>query len=349
MKKSSIFGIIVFLAVGCSGSNEDIDQIKKKNLLPIVTVSKAQTKIFSHKISVQGNIETNKDILVNSEMSGLITAMHVSSGQTIAKGQLILSMDEALIDANIAELTTQLNYATYMLSKQEELVEQGLGAEIERKAAENQFNSLNSKLKTMKIQKSKMTVRAPFSGTVDQIYAKTGQVMSPQIPILRLVNNNKVEIIASVSEKHYKNINIGSDMKVSFPNFDFEPLHLKVKSVGNFIEPTNRTFTIRAEVNNNKELMPNMLAEVEITDLSVDSGMVISSKSILKNQNNEDYVWILKKKDGKTYNVQQVLIEIISSYNGEALIVSNNQIVNGTKVIEGGARGITNKDVVRIK
>jgi RND family efflux transporter MFP subunit len=236
-----------------------------------------------------------------------------------------------------------------MLSKQEELVEQGLGIEIERKTAENQVNSLNSKLTTLKIQKSKMTVRAPFSGTIDQIYAKTGQVTAPQLPILRLVNNKKVEITASISEKHYKNIKIGSDMKVSFPNYDYESLDLKVKSIGNFIEPTNRTFTIRAEVNNNKELMPNMLAEVEITDLSVDSGMIISSKSILKNQNNEDYVWILKKKEDKTYNVQQVLIEIISSYNGEALIVSNNQIVNGTKVIEGGARGITNKDVVRIK
>jgi len=349
MKKSSIFGIIVFLAIGCSGSNEESDQIKKKNLLPLVTVSKAQTKNYSHKISVQGNVETDKDILVNSEMSGIITAIHVGSGQYIEKGKLILSMDEALINANIAELTTQLDYSTYMLSKQEELVEQGLGIEIERKTAENQVNSLNSKLTTLKIQKSKMTVRAPFSGTIDQIYAKTGQVTAPQLPILRLVNNKKVEITASISEKHYKNIKIGSDMKVSFPNYDFEPLDLKVKSIGNFIEPTNRTFTIRAEINNNKELMPNMLAEVEITDLSVDSGMIISSKSILKNQNNEDYVWILKKKEDKTYNVQQVLIEIISSYNGEALIVSNNQIVNGTKVIEGGARGITNKDVVRIK
>ena len=131
MKNLSIFGLLIFLAAGCSGSNEDLGQKKKKNLLPLVSVSKAQIKKFSHKISVQGNIETDKDILVNSEMSGLITSVYVSSGQTIAKGQIILSMDEAIIDANIAELTTQLDHATYMLSKQEELVEQGLGFEIE--------------------------------------------------------------------------------------------------------------------------------------------------------------------------------------------------------------------------
>ena len=349
MKNLSIFGLLIFLAAGCSGSNEDLGQKKKKNLLPLVSVSKAQIKKFSHKISVQGNIETDKDILVNSEMSGLITSVYVSSGQTIAKGQIILSMDEAIIDANIAELTTQLDHATYMLSKQEELVEQGLGIEIERKTAENQVNALNSKLKTLKIQKSKMTVRAPFAGTVDQIYAKTGQLTAPQMPILRLINNNKVEITASISEKHYKNVKIGSDMSVSFPNYDLESLDLKVESIGNFIEPTNRTFTIRTEVKNNKKLMPNMLAEIEITDLSIDAGIVISSKSILKNQNNDDYVWLLKKKGKDTYNVQQVLIQTISSYNGEALIEANDQIVQGAMIIEGGARGITDKDVVRIK
>jgi RND family efflux transporter MFP subunit len=194
-----------------------------------------------------------------------------------------------------------------------------------------------------------MTVRAPFGGIVDQIYAKTGQLTAPQMPILRLINNNKVEITASISEKHYKNIKIGSDMRVSFPNYDMESLDLKVKSIGNFIEPTNRTFTIRTEVRNNKKLMPNMLAEIEITDLSIDSGIVISSKSILKNQNNDDYVWLLKKKGKDTYSVQQVLIQTISTYNGEALIEANNQILQGAMIIEGGARGITNKDVVRIK
>jgi len=349
MNKISTLSLILLIIFSCSEEVKENEEGKKENLIPLVVATEAQNKSFAHKIKVQGNVATNKDILLNSEMSGLITQMHVTSGNTVKKGQLILSMDESIINANISELKSQLEYANYMLGKQVDLFEKELGTELDKKTAENQVNSLEAKLKTLEVQKSKMNVIAPFSGIVDEVYAKTGQLVAPQMPILRLVNNTQVEIIASVSEKHFKNVKKGTELNVSFPNYDLESMNLKVKSVGNFIEPTNRTFTIRTEVNNNTSLMPNMLAEVEITDLKIDSGLVIPSKSILKNQNNNDYVWILKKSKKETYTVEQIFINTITSYNGEALIEENKSINAGTLIIESGARGITKKDIVRIK
>jgi RND family efflux transporter MFP subunit len=349
MNKISTLSLILLIIFSCSEEVKENEEGKKENLIPLVVATEAQNKSFAHKIKVQGNVATNKDILLNSEMSGLITQMHVNSGNSVKKGQLILSMDESIINANISELKSQLEYANYMLGKQVDLFEKELGTELDKKTAENQVNSLEAKLKTLEVQKSKMNVIAPFSGIVDEVYAKTGQLVAPQMPILRLVNNTQVEIIASVSEKHFKNVKKGTELNVSFPNYDLESMNLKVKSVGNFIEPTNRTFTIRTEVNNNTSLMPNMLAEVEITDLKIDSGLVIPSKSILKNQNNNDYVWILKKSKKETYTVEQIFINTITSYNGEALIEENNSINAGTLIIESGARGITKKDIVRIK
>ena len=349
MNKISTLSLILLIIFSCSEEVKENEEGKKENLIPLVVATEAQNKSFAHKIKVQGNVATNKDILLNSEMSGLITEMHVNSGNSVKKGQLILSMDESIINANISELKSQLEYANYMLDKQVDLFEKELGTELDKKTAENQVNSLEAKLKTLEVQKSKMNVIAPFSGIVDEVYAKTGQLVAPQMPILRLVNNTQVEIIASVSEKHFKNVKKGTELNVSFPNYDLESMNLKVKSVGNFIEPTNRTFTIRTEVNNNTSLMPNMLAEVEITDLKIDSGLVIPSKSILKNQNNNDYVWILKKSKKETYTVEQIFINTITSYNGEALIEENKSINAGTLIIESGARGITKKDIVRIK
>ena len=95
--------------------------------------------------------------------------------------------------------------------------------------------------------------------------------------------------------------------------------------------------------------MPNMLVEVEITDLKIDSGLVIPSKSILKNQENRDYVWVLSEKEDNIYTVAQVFIEVKTSYNGEALINKSDSLQEGMMIIESGARGITKKDVVRIK
>ena len=44
------------------------------------------------------------------------------------------------------ELDTQLEYAQYMLDKQEELKRRGVGSEFDYKAAKNQVDGLKSKI-----------------------------------------------------------------------------------------------------------------------------------------------------------------------------------------------------------
>jgi multidrug efflux pump subunit AcrA (membrane-fusion protein) len=166
---------------------------------------------------------------------------------------------------------------------------------------------------------------------------------------MRLVNTEQTEVVASVSEKHFKNIKKGTSLKVNFPNYDLVPIESVVSSVGSFIEPTNRTFTIRAKTTNKQGLMPNMLAELEIIDFKSDSGLVVSSKSILKNAKNEDYLWTLQRTKKDIYKVQQVFVNKLKVYKGDALIENNQEITDGMLIIEGGARGITKKDLVRIK
>jgi multidrug efflux pump subunit AcrA (membrane-fusion protein) len=194
-----------------------------------------------------------------------------------------------------------------------------------------------------------MTVIAPFDGKVDQVFAKKGQLASPQMPLMRLVNTENTEVVASVSEKHFKNIKIGTEIKVNFPNYNIEPVMTKASTIGSYIDPTNRTFTVRAKIANNAGLMPNMLTELEITDFKIDSGLVVPSASILKNAKSQDYIWVLKKDKKDTYKAQQVFIDKIMAYQGQALIEVHDQISEGSIIIEGGARGIAKKDIVRIK
>jgi RND family efflux transporter MFP subunit len=236
-----------------------------------------------------------------------------------------------------------------MLEKQVELFNQNLGSEFDKRSAENQVTSIESKLKTLAIQKSKMTVIAPFDGKVDQVFAKKGQLASPQMPLMRLVNTENTEVVASVSEKHFKNIKKGTEIKVNFPNYNIEPVITKASTIGSYIDPTNRTFTVRAKIANNAGLMPNMLTELEITDFKIESGLVVPSASILKNAKSQDYIWVLTQDKKDTYKAQQVFIDKIMAYQGQALIEDHDQISEGSIIIEGGARGIAKKDIVRIK
>ena len=341
--------IVILAASFLACSSEEKKTVSETSFLPLVEIETADVKPFKHTINAQGNVETDQDILLTAEMGGLITKVNVKSGDRVAAGQTLVVLDAALINSGAEEIETQLEYAEYMLKKQEELKSKGIGSEFDYETARNAVKSLRAKLNSLNTQRGKSAIKAPFSGIIDVVYAKQGQMAGPQSPLLRLVNNSNVEITASISEKHLSKIKVGTLIEVSFPNFNNTILNLKVNTVGNFIEPTNRTFRIAAKVSGNKELLPNMLAELRITDFTVENGLVIPAKSILKSQDNSDYVWVALPSSKGNFKVQKIAVELIENQDGEALIKDNAAIMNGTKIIVEGARGITEKDQVRIK
>ncbi|MGB0914778.1 MAG: efflux RND transporter periplasmic adaptor subunit [Crocinitomicaceae bacterium] len=330
----------------CSGESTETE-VKEEKLSPLVNLQKAEIKNFTHEIRVQGNVETDKDILINAEMGGLITSIKVKEGQTVRAGQTIATIDASILSSNAEELKTQLEYAEYMLEKQEELKKRGVGSEFDFETAQNQVNSLKTKMNSLNVQRGKAVIKAPFTGVIDNVFARNGQMAGPTSPIVRLVNNSTVDIIATISEKHISNVKVGTPIRVSFPNYNDTSINLNVSNVGNYIEPTNRTFRIMSTIKNNKLLLPNMLAEVSITDLDVKGGLVVPSKSLLKDQNNVDFVYVANKKGGK-YIVSKVNVEVIEKFNGDALIKTGS-IEPETMIVVEGAKGITEGDIVRTK
>ena len=335
-----------------SALQEEINKLEKTedvSSIPLVTIGKVKEESFEHKISVQGNVETDQDAVINAELGGLISEIHVNEGDRVEKGQSLVSIDASMVNASIKEVQTQLDYANYLLKKQEELKSRDIGSEFDYEGALNQVNSLKSKLNTLELQRYKANILAPFSGVIDQVFAKQGQMASPQGPVLRIVNTNEITITADLSEKHLKNIKVGTVVKVSFPNFKDTTIAVKISSVANYIDPTNRTFRITATVKNNKILVPNMLAELEITDIKEEKALVIPSISILKDYNNRDYVFAAKKSKENTYTLKKVFVNEIEKFNGVSMIEVKEKLSVGSNLVVKGIKGITESDIVRTK
>lgn len=337
------------LMFACSSGGEETKE--EVTFLPLVKLDKAAEKNFIHEISVQGNIETDQDVLLNAEMGGQIIKIYVKEGQKVKAGQLLVSLDASILASNLNEIQTQLDYAEYMLQKQEELKKRGVGSEFDYETAKNQVSSLRSKMKSVNAQKGKSTITAPFNGVIDQIYAKDGQVVGPQNPLVRLVNNSKVEVTADISEKHLGSIGVGTPVEVSFPNFRDTTIQVKITNIGNYIEPTNRTFRVQADIPNNKVLLPNMLAELSITDMNVPEALVIPSVSIIKDQDNNDFIYkAVRTKNKDEFKVVKVGVKVVQRYKGEAMIeVVSGKIKDGDFVVTDGAKGVTENDIVRTK
>ena len=333
--------------------NEKIAELdtSARNFQPIVTAQNVQIKDFVHKIEVQGAVETDKNAMINAEASGTIRRLHVKEGDVVKQGQPLITIDAAVLSSQIQELETQLELATFMFDKQKKLMEEGVGTEIEYEQAKAQKNSLEKSIQTMRSQQGKSVVRAPFSGVVDEVMVSVGDLASPGIPLMRIVNNNDVKITASISENYLSKVYEGTNVELMFPSLNDTVIVSEITSRGNFIDPVNRTFRIRIDVEKNNLLLPNQLAKVQVTDFSRKDAIVVPLGAILQDTRNNNYVYKLMKTKGDFFNVKKVYVKVISSYNGEACVEPEvkGELTAKSRVVVEGAKGITEADQVNIQ
>lgn len=315
----------------------------------LVTIDTAKTGVFVHQIDVQGSIETEKDVILTAESGGLIRQISVTEGQRVSKGQVLLQIDADVISSSIQEVQTAIEFAEYNYNKQKELFDQGLGSEFQLQQAKSNLDNLKSRLSGLKTQKGKFVITAPFDGVVDQIFAKVGAMAGPQAPVLRLVDNREIKVLADVSERLYGRLSLGMPILVQIPSLGDTTIQMSISQIGNYIHPSNRTFRVQAFMKNNKLLLPNMLARMTISDYTNESALIIPSDAVLRDRNNTSYVYLAVHEKGSLV-AKRLDVEIVESFDGltEIRVVSDG-LQAGMTVVVKGAKGLSENDLIRTK
>ncbi len=184
----------------------------------LVGVTTFPQSTFKNYIDLQGAVTADQDLFVNSKMAGTATQILIKTGDRVTRGQTLVHLDDALIQQGLAELETQLAFATNLYDKQKALWDQKLGTEVQYLGAKNNKESIEKRIATTKEQWQMSKVTAPISGVIDEVMIKPGQMISPGIPIARLVNFSKLKITAEVPESYAGRIKPGNAIKIYFPD-----------------------------------------------------------------------------------------------------------------------------------
>lgn len=304
------------------------------------TVSTLSVKAsdFQHFVSVQGQVEANKNILVSPQTGGRIVKINVSEGQSVQAGTILAQVDDAIMRSGIQEIETSLELANIMFNKQKNLWDQQIGTEVQYLTAKNQKESLERRLETMKEQLDLSKIKSPISGTVDEIMPKVGETVSPGFPAFRIINPNDLSLKAEISESYIPYIHKGDQVKVTFPALD-KSIDAKVTMVGQFINPNDRTFPVEVKLPNNSMLKANMFGEMSINDRTK-KGAITIPVSIIQQSEESDYVFVAHQSEGK-WIATRTNIKTGLSYNGqievtEGLAKDQQLIVLGYKNLSDG-------------
>lgn len=317
-------------------------EVKKEEAL--VTVAKLKDTIFKHYLDIQGSVETKENILIQPEFSGVLTSLTVKAGQKVAKGQILGRVDDAGMSQQLASAENQYNLAKTTFERQKNLWDKKIGSEIQFLQAQTQMVSAQKAVAQIKAQLAKTIIRAPFSGTIDEVFAEKGEVVAPNPQgLMRIVNLGNMYVSTSVPETYIGKLKVNDQVDVYLTSLN-KTYKGKVRQVGNFINPNNRSFGIEVSLPNPDNLLrPNQVAKLKIVDYINNKAVVVPTGIIQEDGTGAKYVYVVEGSNGKTGTAKKVIVEVGKSSDNVTEIksgLSEDDIIvtEGVNTISNGMK-----------
>ncbi|WP_395053448.1 efflux RND transporter periplasmic adaptor subunit [Flavobacterium sp.] len=317
--------------------------VKKEEAL--VEVTNVKDTIFNHYLEIQGNVDTKENILIQPEIPGTLTSLNVKAGQRVSKGQVLGRVDDGGMSQQLAGIESQYALAKTTFERQKNLWNQKIGSEIQYLQAQTQMISAQKQVSQMRAQLSKTLIRAPFTGTIDEVFVERGQVVAAsQEGLMRIVNLNNMYVSTNVPETYIGKLKVGTEVEVFLASLG-KTYKGRVRQVGNFINPNNRSFGIEVSVPNPDNLLrPNQVAKLKIIDYVNKEAVVVPSNVIQTDGEGNKFVFVANNVVGKTGIAQKTIVqtgqssdsvtEILSGLSSDDIIITEgvNVISDGMKI-----------------
>jgi RND family efflux transporter MFP subunit len=316
--------------------------------LPLISTITAKAEKFNHFLELQGDVTTKQNVLIYPEMQGTLQRVYVKEGQRVSKGQLLATIDQGGMGSQLAQLETQSALAKTTFERQKRLWDQNIGSEIQYLQAKTNYEASQSTVKQVKSQLEKSTIRAPFSGIIDNVIKDQGTVVAPGpgSEVFRIVNLSDMFIEVDVPESYLNDIKEGNLAKVYFPVLG-DTIISKIRQTGNFINPGNRAFTVEVAVpNKNSAIKPNLTAKVSLNDYTSNAAILVPQGIISENADGQQYLYVANDKEDDKATAKRTIITTGRTQGNMVEVLSG--ISEGDLLIKEGARSVKDGQNVQI-
>ncbi len=347
-KKSEIVANQKIIASQLKQLDEAIAKLDVIKKIPLVTTFKVNDTVFTHYLELQGSVNTKNLLVIYPEFSGILTDVYVKEGQKVKKGQLLAKIDDGGLSQQLDLLQIQKELAKTTYERQKRLWDQKIGSELQFLQAQSSYRAQAKAVSQLQQQVEKTFVRAPFSGTIDDVITDQGSVVVPgQSQLMRIVNLSNMYIETDVPEKYITNISKDKKVQVEFPILG-KTMDAKIRQVGNYINPANRTFKVEIDIpNKEKNIKPNLTAKLKINDYINPKALLIPQSVISENANGQQYVYVIRTKKSSDKTVAEKVIIKTGKTQGDVIEVLNG-LISGDEIIKEGARSVSDGQIVKV-
>lgn len=340
---------------------QKLDPAGEKKVFKLVSIDTLIPADFSHFIELQGVVDAdNISIVTPRGNPGQVREIYVKKGQMVRKGQLLLKLDDAIYQQNliagkesIKTLRSQLNLATDLLQRQQNLWNQGIGTEVQLLTAKNNVATLQSQIRSAEeqvqvIQEQQKTtnVYAEVDGIADEVNVRVGEFFQGfmgTLPQIRIVNTSTLKVMTNVPENYASRVSKGSKVLVKIPDLG-TTYNSTISFLSASIDPSNRSFITEAALPRDANIKPKMIATVGILDYDAPNAISIPV-NVVQSDESGKYVFVLESAASGQVARRRVIT--LGQVQNERVEVKGG-LLAGDKLISAGFQGLYDGQQVTI-
>ena len=317
---------------------EELLSESKVEVLPVMVVEIDRTDLHE-RFTFSGILKPEKELMVISQTQGEVMEVHYDLGDYVTKGSLIVQVDNEMLAAQFKVAEANFEKAKKDIDRFEKMAE--VDGVTRDQLEKMQLNLKNSEAQYITVKKrlGDTSIKAPFSGYINQMFTKKGSMLGPGVPVFEIVDIERFKMTIKCSEDEILHVNKGMDVVIKPKSLDNVVLEGRVSKVSVSADMAQQyTIEISIGQGSGQKLKGGMVAVAEILGSENYDIIAIKKDHIIK-KNGTDYVFRVVDQTAVQTEVQTGIsinenIEITRGLSvGDQIITSGlNLMSDGLKV-----------------
>jgi membrane fusion protein (multidrug efflux system) len=273
-----------------------------------VTATKVEDVRWEQSIAATGTVSAVQGVTVSAEVTGRVTRIGFESGAAVNAGDVLLQLDTASEDAQLASAKAAAELAKADLARLRELSKQKLASREALDSAGAKVKDTAAQVGNMRALIAKKTVRAPFAGRLGLRLVNLGEILREGSPIVSLQTLDPIHVDFSVPQQQLRRLRSGMTVRVTTDAAPDETFTGEIIAVSPEVDSATRNVRVRALIANPEEaLYAGMFANVEVVLPEPQSVLPIAATAVLYAPYGDSVFVVEQQKNKQSGETEQVL------------------------------------------
>lgn len=249
---------------------------------PLVEVVQPERALVRDELVTFGSLRSDESTMIRPEVDGRVASLQFREGQAVKAGDLLVSLDDAIARAELAQARANLDLAEKSFERTQMLFKRGASNAQTLDEAQSQLQAARASLALAQARLDKTQIRAPYDGVLGLRLVSAGDYLSAGDNIVNLEVLDPLKLDFRIPQKTVSQLRIGQAVEVTVDSQPGQRFEARVQAINPRLDEAGRSQAVRAQLDNHEgHLYPGQFVRVAVIIEERADAMLVPEEAVM--------------------------------------------------------------------